>query len=87
MTSDQVLEIFWLWLVPIGVLCGAAAASRLVDEHMTTDQALDVLRVHLRQEYFQGAYIEAETIRLLVDEIERLRRELALTRIVQQGEQ
>lgn len=53
---------------------------------MTTDQALDVLRLHLRQEYFQGAYIEAETIRLLVDEIERLRRELALTRIVQQGE-
>lgn len=60
---------------------------------MTTDQALDVLKLHLRREYFQGAYIEAETIRLLVDEIESVRaelraaqRELALTRIVQQGE-
>lgn len=53
---------------------------------MTTDQALDVLKLHLRVEYFQGAYIEAETIRLLVDEIERLRRELALQRLVQQGE-
>ena len=56
----------------------------------TLEGALKTLRVHLSVPFFQGAYIQAESIRLIVDEIDRLRareRELLLVQITRAGEE
>lgn len=89
LASDVLWIVIWV-VVAIAiwktgtVLVAKAKATDDYDRSLL-DDALEVYRIHLRQGA-EGVYVDAITLRLLVDEIDRLRRELALTRIVQQGE-